>query len=221
MFASTANAWFVVQVVPRSECRVASILTYKGYQPFAPTYASTRRWSDRIKTIEKPLFPGYVFVRNASTAVTGLIHSTPGVMRILSAGGRPSLVPDAEIAAVQRLTVKARPKPAQHLTIGQRIEILDGPFAGIAGIIRRIKNRASLIVSIQLISQSISIDLDEHQLGSTAVIVDDRYGAEIRGGESAALRGSALAAGRRVVSGCGASGAGRDCLRSHAAGATL
>jgi transcription antitermination factor NusG len=165
MFSLPAEAWFVVQVAPQSEKTVASLLEYKGYEPFAPTYLLRKRWSDRIKTLEKPLFPGYVFVRTPGTTVSGLLCSTPGVVRLLTFGGRPIPLPDFEMDAVRRFTLFGKPLPTPHVNVGQKVEIRDGPFTGIVGIVRQIRNRACLIVSVQLISQSIYVEVDECQIG--------------------------------------------------------
>ena len=169
MASLLSDAWFAVQVAPRSERRVASLLEYKGYQQFAPTYLSRKRWSDRIKTVEEPLFPGYVFVRSSGTAMGGLICATPGVIHILSFGGHPSPIPDSEIDCIRKFTQHGTPMPAQYLNVGQRVEIRDGPFAGIVGIVRQIRGRACLIVSVELISQSIYIDVDEYHLGPITI----------------------------------------------------
>jgi transcription antitermination factor NusG len=149
------------------------MLEYKGYQQFAPTYPSPRRWSDRIKTLELPLFPGYVFVRMLRAPVNGLLCSTPGVIRILSFGGHPSAVPDSEIDAVRRLTIEGKPLPIPYLAVGQKVQIRNGSFAGIVGIVRQIRNRRCLIVSVQLISQSIYVDVDEFQVGPVASTIPD------------------------------------------------
>ena len=165
MSSLPTDTWFVVQVMPRSENRVAMMLEYKGYQQFAPTYISRNQWSDRVKNVEKPLFPGYVFVRMSGTAVGGLLCSTPGVTRILSFGGRPCRIPDCEIEAVRRLTVLGKPRPTPHVNVGEKVEIRSGPFAGMIGVVRHIRNRACLVVSVQLISQSIYVEVDEFQVG--------------------------------------------------------
>jgi transcription antitermination factor NusG len=173
MLSLPSDAWFVVHVTPQSESRVASFLEYKGYQSFAPTYLSRKRWSDRVKTIEQPLFPCYVFVRTRGMTVSGLVSSTPGVVRILSFGGRPCSVPDCEIDAVRRCTLVGKPQPTSYFNVGQMVEIKHGPFAGIAGTIRRIKNRDCLILSVQLISQSIYVDVDEFQIQPMAAAIPE------------------------------------------------
>ena len=175
MLSLPADAWCVVQVAPQSEKSVGSILEYKGYQLFAPTYLSRTQWSDRIKILERPLFPGYVFVRMPETTVEGLVCSTPGVVRILSFGGRPSTVPDSEIDAIRKFTLLGQPLPARHFMVGQKVEIRDGPFAGIIGIVKQVKDRACLFISVQLISQSIYIDVDERKVSPIASTSLDTY----------------------------------------------
>lgn len=167
MIPPSPDAWFVLQVAPRSERRVASVLEYKGYESLAPTYHVRRRWSDRVKTLEAPLFPGYVFVRTQG-APSGLMCSTAGVVRLLSVGGRPCPVPTVEIDAILRLTRAGAPEPIPYCTLGQKVKITDGPFAGTVGIIKQIRGRTSLIVSVQLIDQSIGIDVSEFQVESAA-----------------------------------------------------
>ncbi len=143
------------------------MLEYKGYEPLTPTYTLRRRWSDRVKTLEEPLFPGYVFVRTQG-AINGLVCSTPGVVRLLSCGGRPSPIPAPEIDAIRSLARLGQPVPAPYCSIGRKVKIVDGPFEGIVGIIKEIRDRACLIVSVELIEQSIRVDVTEFQFEALA-----------------------------------------------------
>jgi transcriptional antiterminator RfaH len=177
MASLPTDAWFVVQVMPQSERRVASILEYKGYQQFSPTYLVRKRWSDRIKSREAPLFPGYVFVRSPAAGVRGLVSSTPGVTRILGFGGSPCPVPDREMTAIRRLSLQGQAFPIPYVEVGQRVEIREGPFAGVVGIVRRIKSRSCLIVSVELISRSIYVVVDEFQIGRASAAVGATSGA--------------------------------------------
>lgn len=158
-FAS--GAWFVVQVAAQHEKRVASLLESKGYKSFSPVYLSRRRWSDRIKVVEQPLFPGYVFFRSKESAA-GLVRSTPGVLRVVAFGGKPARVPDDEIDAVSRvLKVGLDASPfAPWLKIGQTVEVHRGPLRGITGRLVTIKNSARLVLSIEVTMQSISVEID-------------------------------------------------------------
>jgi len=160
-------SWFAVQVSPRAEKKVADHLTYKGYQSFLPLYKATRRWSDRKTVLELPLFPGYVFCRMTESSA-GLIVATPGAVRIVGFGGKPYPVSDTEIGALQQIVesgIHAVPF-VPYLRIGERVEIKDGPLSGITGIIVQIKNQRRLVVSVDAVMKSISIDVDAYEVSN-------------------------------------------------------
>src|SRR5437867_5893024 len=94
--------WFAIQVRTCAEKSAVTVLQYKGYECFLPLGKSRRRWSDRIKEFEVPLFPGYLFCRfdvhNRSPVL-----QTPGVLQIVGIGKTPIPVDDVEIAAIQSL----------------------------------------------------------------------------------------------------------------------
>ena len=153
-------SWFAVQVVPRAEARVAVLLEYKGYQSFLPTYKVRRKWSDRIKTVDLPLFPGYVFCRSQGAAA-GLIVATPQVVRIVGCGGKPSPVDDQDIDALKKIEKSgATTQPCLYLRIGDRVQIKSGPLSGITGILAEIRNERRLVISIDAIMKSVSVDVD-------------------------------------------------------------
>lgn len=151
--------WIAVQVVPRYEAKVSILLQYKGYQSFLPTYKVRRKWSDRVKTLDMPLFQGYVFCRSCDEAV-GLIVGTPQVIRIVGFGGKPSPIEDVEIDALRRIsTSDTASEPCSYLRIGERVQIKSGPLAGITGILMQIKNQRRLVISIDAIMKSVSVDV--------------------------------------------------------------
>lgn len=160
MFAHTLEAWFAVQVAPRHEKSVAALLSYKGYQHFLPTYRSRRAWSDRKKTIEVPMFPGYVFCRTMHRAAHGLVLTTPGVVRVVGFSGNPYPIPDDEIDAIRKVVLSSESEPVPYLKVGQRVRISSGSMAGIVGILVQIKNRHRLVMSVDLIMKSIAVDVD-------------------------------------------------------------
>jgi transcription antitermination factor NusG len=154
-----SESWFAVQVLPHHEFKVARVLEYKGYQHFVPTYASQRRWSDRIKIINQPLFAGYVFCRISKASIAP-VGTTPGVVRIVGFNGKPLPIPDEEIQAVQKIIesrMSVHPYSLQ-IKIGQRVEVTTGPLAGITGTLVSIKNRNSLVISVDAVMKAISVD---------------------------------------------------------------
>ena len=82
----SASRWFAVRVRPQRERRVVDAFRHKGYEPFLPLYRSKRSWSDRVKEIELPLFPGYVFCRFQAASRLPIV-TTPGVVYVVGVGG--------------------------------------------------------------------------------------------------------------------------------------
>src|SRR5512140_1203738 len=90
--------WYALHVRPRYEKQISQTLKSKGFEEFLPLYTSRRRWSDRWKTIEFPLFPGYMFCR-LSEEVRLPVLTIPGVIRIVGVGGQWIPVSEQEIQA--------------------------------------------------------------------------------------------------------------------------
>ena len=176
--------WYAIRVQSKFENLAAATLRGKGYQEFLPLYRSRRRWSDRVKEIDLPLFPGYLF---CSFDVNGRllpILTTPGVIAIVGAGKTPVAVSAEEIAAVQavvRSGLPARPWPG--LTVGTRILIERGPLAGIEGIALDVDRKYRLIVSVPLLQRSVAVEIDREWArpilpgtGGRAVPMSERLG---------------------------------------------
>jgi transcription antitermination factor NusG len=151
------KCWFALQVRPRYEFLASSVLRHKGFEEFLPSYKVKRKWSDRSKEIELPLFPGYVFCR-FSAQIRVPIVTTPGVMRIVE----PHLpIPDSEIAAIQAVVASRIPaSPCPYLKIGARVEVTAGPLTGLTGILVLHKNQYRLVLSVTLVQNSISVEVD-------------------------------------------------------------
>lgn len=155
-----AKLWYALHVKSRFEKFVETQLEHKGYESFTPTYTSTRVWSDRLKTLSLPLFPGYVFSRFD-------IHSrfpivvTPGVQGIVGAGKDPVAVEDKEIDSLRQLHRSGRnPEPWVYVHEGQLVRVESGPLQGLTGIFLRTSGQDRLIVSITLLMRSVSVELD-------------------------------------------------------------
>src|ERR1041385_1037560 len=166
MLFRDAEPWFALQVVPRHEKSVDKILEYRGCKHFLPTYRVRRRWSDRVSIIEEPLFHGYVFCRSQSNLME-IIRGSPGIIRIVAFGGKPHAVPDKEIEALQHIVRGKREYSAfPYLNVGQKVRVISGPFTGISGIITRFKNHYRLVVSLDVIMKSVSVEIDQSEVAS-------------------------------------------------------
>jgi transcription termination/antitermination protein NusG len=156
----SGQSWYAVRVKYRMENGVNVILQEKGYEGFLPIYRVRKNWSDRTKSLDLPLFPGYVFCRMGESAC-GMIITTPGVIQVVAFGKRPYSIPDSEIESIKRIGLFADPRPTTYCAIGQRVRIKEGPLTGVTGILKEMKNGRRFIVSLESIAKSISIEVDE------------------------------------------------------------
>jgi transcription antitermination factor NusG len=163
---STASAppfpWYVLKVQLRSEPVAVAALQSRGYQPFCPTYVQRKRYSDRVKVVDAPLFPGYVFCQFDADRKTPIL-SSPAVQYILGTRGGPLSVQPSEIEAIDKMA-KAGANPMAYVREGQRARIQFGPLKGMDGIVVKLKTDIRLVLSVELLQRSIFVDVDVDQL---------------------------------------------------------
>jgi transcription antitermination factor NusG len=139
----------------------ASTLHGKGYEKFLPLYRSRRQWSDRVKEVELPLFPGYLFCRFDLRHTLMPILTTPGVINIVGAGKTPLPVADEEIESIRAiLRAGLAVEPWPRLAVGSKVYIERGPLAGIEGIIMNLDKGHRLVVSVSLLQRSVAVEID-------------------------------------------------------------
>jgi transcription antitermination factor NusG len=152
--------WFALHIKSNFEKVAATILGAKGLDVYYPSFRSRRRWSDRVKEVELPLFPGYLFCRfNPNNRLP--ILTTPGVLSVVGVAKTPAPIAEGEIRSVQRIVEAgsaARPWP--FLQVGQRVIIEKGALKGIEGILLEMKHHYRIVVSVSLLQRSIAAEID-------------------------------------------------------------
>jgi transcription antitermination factor NusG len=152
--------WYAVYTCANHEKRVAAELQARTIEYFVPLYSSVRRWKDRRVTLDLPLFPGYVFVR---LALRDRLHvlQIPSAVRLVGFNGLPVALPDTEMEIMRAgLSERLRAEPHPFLTVGRRVRIVSGPFAGLNGVLQRKKSNLRVVVSIDLIQRSVAVNVD-------------------------------------------------------------
>jgi len=153
-------SWYALQIQSKLAPAASATLCGKGYEVYLPLYRAGRRWSDRVKQVDLPLFPGYLFCRfNANQRLP--ILTTPGVISVLGAGKTPIPVHDEEIQAIRtvlRSGLAARPWP--FLGVGSKVSIDAGPLAGVEGIVTNVDKVYRLVVSVSLLQRSVAVEID-------------------------------------------------------------
>jgi transcription antitermination factor NusG len=165
---SEDSPWWALYTRHQHEKTVAEVLSAKGFEVFLPVYESMRRWKDRTKLLSLPLFPGYVFVRGDLDRRLQVV-STPGVHMILSRGDELAVIPAAEIRAI-RLTLEGPNlvEPHPFLNCGQRVRVKQGPLEGVEGILVRKKNLCRLVLSVDMLAQSVAVEVDAADVESVS-----------------------------------------------------
>jgi transcription antitermination factor NusG len=157
---SECHPWYAVHVQARYEQSVASSLRSRGYRDFLPVYSCMRRWSDRVKKVELPLFPGYLFCRFDVNHRLPIL-TTPGVINIVGVGKLPHPVEEDEISALQIVAGSGLLlEPWPFLKTGERVRIEDGPLRNVEGMLSEIGDSGQLVVSISLLQRSVAVTID-------------------------------------------------------------
>jgi transcription antitermination factor NusG len=163
-FASSAAAdlhWYAIQVETRLGSLASATLHNKGYEALLPLYRARRQWSDRVKEVSLPLFPGYLFCRFDVRGRILPILTTPGVMSIVGAGKTPVPVEEVEMENIRTLLRSGHaPQPWPFLSAGERVYIERGPLAGLEGIISEADKMYRLVVSVTLLQRSVAVEID-------------------------------------------------------------
>ena len=159
---SRNRPWYALQVRPRFEKLAAKHLRAKGYEEYLPLCRSTRRWSDRMKTVEMPLFSGYIFCKfDIQKRLPILI--VPGVLSIVGIGKAPATIPESQISSLQQVIASGMPcGPWPFVRAGQRISVERGPLAGLKGTVLEVKSSLRLILSLPLLQRSVAVEIDRH-----------------------------------------------------------
>jgi transcription antitermination factor NusG len=155
-----ASAWWVLHTRHQHEKTVAEMLSAKGFEVFLPVYESLRRWKDRKKLLTLPLFPCYVFVQGGLDRRLQVV-TTPGIHTILFHGERVAIVPEGEIRAIRRAVEgHFRVEPHPFLKCGERVRVVRGSMEGVEGILVRKKNLYRLVLSVDMMAQSVAVEID-------------------------------------------------------------
>lgn len=154
------SSWFALFVRPNHEKNVSYVLEQKGIAHLLPLYRVRKKWSDRYKEVELPLFPGYVFGCFDPTRRVPVLN-TPGVIDIVRNGSDLAAIAPSEITALQTLMKSGVPcQPWPYLEAGQLVEIESGPLSGLTGTVITVKNEMRLVLSVKLLHRSVLTELD-------------------------------------------------------------
>ncbi len=157
--------WYAIHVRSRHEKKVSDELNQKGIPSFLPLMRQVRRWSDRKKVVEFPLFSCYVFVQIAPTSAARVsVLSSYGVLGFVGPN-QGTEIPEQQIESIRKLVLNdVHVTPESYIRVGQRIRIRGGALDGVEGVLAGVGKDQKLIVSVDTIQRSISVALEGYEV---------------------------------------------------------
>ena len=151
--------WYAVHTKSRHEKLVHNLVSHNNIEAYLPIKKLLRKWSDRKKIIEFPLFTGYLFVNMPLIDKNKVLH-TKGVVRILGNQG-PDIIPEEQIQSLKLFEQhEVEVDPYLHLQPGSLIKVAKGPLKGCTGVLIKKKNKYRLVVNLMVLQQSASVEID-------------------------------------------------------------
>ena len=156
-------AWLVVWTRPRAEKAVAKAIESRSFPIWLPTVTVRRRWSDRWKEVEFPLFPGYLFAQVPIDNWSALLR-VPGVLTVVKHGRKPARIREGQMAdlrfAIDRLiSCGQAPEVVHDFEPGERVGVVDGPMQGLAGVVREMRGKRRLLVGFEQIGTALTVSI--------------------------------------------------------------
>lgn len=157
---AAVEGWMVLRTKSRHEHLVESCLQRKSINAYLPKHKVTRRWKDRKRVVELPLFPGYVFVQPNSDQFADMRYIR-GSCGLVLVGNQPATMPEKDLQAVKILVGSgADLKLDKSIVVGQRVKVVSGPFAGAEGELVQLKSQERLVINAHLLGSSVSVEVD-------------------------------------------------------------
>jgi len=172
MKAILHKKWYVLQTRSRFEKKCFEQLSIQGISVFLPTQKVKRRWSDRIKEIESPLFTGYIFVQFEEKDRYKILN-TNGVVRFVSFGGQYATLNENQVETIRKIEKSETLIDVVELELnnGQEVIITSGPFKGLEAKIVHHNGKGKLLLSVETIGQGVLLEIGRTKIENRSQIL--------------------------------------------------
>ena len=154
--------WYALYVHSRAEKKVCERLQGMGMEAYLPLVTKMKRWSDRMKKVEEPLFKSYLFVRCDIKKYYEIV-SIPGVTRFVSFEKNAVVVPENQIIAIKKYCndFEGNENELENIELheGQLVRITSGEMTGLIGRLAHINNKKRLIIHIESVGHYLPVNI--------------------------------------------------------------
>jgi len=156
--------WYAAYTTSCHEKQVAEHCMVREIEHFLPLYTTIRRRTNgRTVTLKSPLFPSYVFVQITRQERVKVLN-VPGILSLVGKGREATPLPSVEIETLRSSLRRCQAVPHPFLAIGEKVRVRSGPFAEMQGIVLRNSKKTRLVISLDLIMQSVAVEVDAADL---------------------------------------------------------
>ena len=160
------DQWIAVRAKPRAEKVAFEQLKKNGIDAYLPLVKQKRKWSDRMKWVELPLFPAYLFAR-IPLKNSIYVLQTHGVSSIVKFSGEIAVVQDEVIQSIRwALDGGYELESTEYFSVGDEVEVIEGPMKKTRGIVVEHKGEERLVIKIDALQQAIAVHIDNKFLKS-------------------------------------------------------
>jgi len=129
--------------------------------------ASEKLIKGAVSKLAEPLFPRYLFIRldtGDSAKSWSPIRSTRGVSKLVSFGNQPAKVSDELVDLIRARETSGEIAEKRLFNLGESIRVVDGPFAGIEGILQSIDGTQRVMILIELMSKPVRMAISPNSI---------------------------------------------------------
>ncbi|MCB1144618.1 MAG: UpxY family transcription antiterminator [Leptospiraceae bacterium] len=161
--------WFALYTKPRTEKKLNALLRKHSVDSYLPLIPTKKKWSDRIKTIELPLFTSYLFVKIKYREEALKVLKLPQSVGFVFQQGKPAILDEEEIEiikmSVEEFPDRIKVREEEMFQKGREVKIHTGPFAGRNAIIEKIKNKVFVVLKVKSIQKTLLIEVHKEDIG--------------------------------------------------------
>ena len=163
--ADVEKRWYALYTKPRWEKKVHKGLSQKNIEAYCPLNKVKRKWSDRIKTIEEPLFKSYVFVKVAESERTE-VRFVDGVLNFVYWNGKPAIVKEEEIIELKKFLSEYEDVEVSTIDIKPADEVMltTGVMMGATARVLRVLSKTMVEIFIDSLGFKLTAKLDKKNL---------------------------------------------------------
>jgi transcription antitermination factor NusG len=164
--SALTSHWYAIYTKPRWEKKVHALLSEKKIESYCPLNKVLKKWSDRMKTVEEPLFKSYVFARvNEEEQLK--VRMTAGVMNFVYWQGKPAIIPAKEIEIIRKFLNEYDNILAEPIQLKEdgKVTIRQGLFMDHEARILKIEGNRVKVV-IQSIGYTLIASMDKKNLST-------------------------------------------------------